>query len=297
MTGFFYDLLTWIENHLHSPLRIEDISIKSGYSKWHLQRMFNQYFGISLGKYIRNRKITNAALLIKMSQIPIVEICAENGFSSQQTFTRFFKKYYGVTPGYYRKTKFISCSYFQENLTLTWDLPVQHEDVTFEHYIFCHTHDKRSDHKEEKQEFVLSQRNESIDVFFYEKLTHFILGLYEKYFANSSCNESNFWVIATGFKRTLSIKEPVIYFNAGDITFLADKDNKFIKFYYAGFITDLKKFINHIYFNYLTINGINRKNSEPDFFLGCFFKKEDKGCIKGYYYIPLPDMYSVSDDK
>lgn len=91
MTGFFYDLLTWIENHLHSPLRIEDISIKSGYSKWHLQRMFNKYFGISLGKYIRNRKITNAALLIKMSQIPIVEICAENGFSSQQTFTRFLR--------------------------------------------------------------------------------------------------------------------------------------------------------------------------------------------------------------
>ncbi|UDJ84288.1 helix-turn-helix domain-containing protein [Kosakonia oryzae] len=297
MTAFFHDLLIWIENNLHTNLKIENISIKSGYSKWHLQRMFHKYFGISLGRYIRNRKITNAALLIKMSQLPMVEICVESGFSSQQTFTRFFKKYYGVTPGYYRKTRFISSSFFQRNLAMSWNLTVKHENIIFEHNIVSSIHNRRNDFKEEQQEVVLSQRDESIESLFYKRLTRFILDLYEKPVI-SSCNESNYLTITAGFKKTLSVKDPVILFTAGDATLSsAVTYNEFIRFYYEGYISDLENFINYVYFNYMPENKIKRKDSDPDFFSGCFFEKENKGGLKGYYYIPLPDMCHLEDDK
>lgn len=298
MTDFFYDLLIWIENNLHTNLKIENISIKSGYSKWHLQRMFHKYFGISLGRYIRNRKITNAALLIKMSQLPMVEICVESGFSSQQTFARFFKKYYGVTPGYYRKTRFISSSFFQRNLAMSWNLTVKHENIIFEHNIVSSIHDRRNDYKEEKQEFVLSQRNESIESLFYKRLTRFILDLYEKKFVISSCSESNHLTITAEFKKTLSIKDPVIFFTARDATLSSVVTyNEFIRFYYEGYISDLEKFINYVYFNYMIENKIKRRDSDPDLFSGCFFEKDNKGILKGYYYIPLPDTCHSDNDK
>ncbi|VEC75933.1 transcriptional activator ramA [Raoultella ornithinolytica] len=38
-------IVGWIDDNLHQPLRIDDIARHSGYSKWHLQRLFLQYKG------------------------------------------------------------------------------------------------------------------------------------------------------------------------------------------------------------------------------------------------------------
>ena len=50
-------IVEWIDDNLHQPLRIDDIARHAGYSKWHLQRLFLQYKGESLGRYIRERKL------------------------------------------------------------------------------------------------------------------------------------------------------------------------------------------------------------------------------------------------
>ncbi len=42
-------IVEWIDDNLHQPLRIDDIARHAGYSKWHLQRLFLQYKGESLG--------------------------------------------------------------------------------------------------------------------------------------------------------------------------------------------------------------------------------------------------------
>ena len=48
-------IVEWIDDNLHQPLRI-DIARHAGYSKWHLQRLFLQYKGESLGRYIREKE-------------------------------------------------------------------------------------------------------------------------------------------------------------------------------------------------------------------------------------------------
>ncbi len=45
-----HSILDWIENNLESPLSLEKVSERSGYSKWHLQRMFKK----------RNRSFTGS---------------------------------------------------------------------------------------------------------------------------------------------------------------------------------------------------------------------------------------------
>lgn len=37
-----HSILDWIEDNLESPLSLEKVSERSGYSKWHLQRMFKR---------------------------------------------------------------------------------------------------------------------------------------------------------------------------------------------------------------------------------------------------------------
>ena len=65
-----HSILDWIEDNLESPLSLEKVSERSGYSKWHLQRMFKETH--SLGQYIRSRKMTEIAQKLKESNEPIL---------------------------------------------------------------------------------------------------------------------------------------------------------------------------------------------------------------------------------
>jgi AraC family multidrug resistance transcriptional activator len=92
-------IVEWIDDNLHQPLRIEEIARHAGYSKWHLQRLFMQYKGESLGRYIRERKLLLAARDLRESDARVYDICLRYGFDSQQTFTRIFTRTFNQPPG------------------------------------------------------------------------------------------------------------------------------------------------------------------------------------------------------
>lgn len=100
------DLIKWIEKNLEQPLSIDNVAKKSGYSKWHLQRMFKEVSGQVLGTYIRHRRLTHAALALRMTSKPILDIAMQYRFDSQQTFTRSFKKQFSLTPASYRRAEY-----------------------------------------------------------------------------------------------------------------------------------------------------------------------------------------------
>lgn len=96
------DLTQWISDNLEKPLRIEDISVVSGYSKWHLQRLFLKEVGKPLGRYLREKKLAQAASDLITTDEAILDIALKYGFSTQQAFTRIFARYYQVPPGIWR---------------------------------------------------------------------------------------------------------------------------------------------------------------------------------------------------
>ncbi len=110
---FYSDLCVWIENNLETPLSLTEIANKAGYGKWYLQRLFKSKMGITLGKYILNRRITRAALALRFSSLSITEIFLLSGFDSQQAFTRVFKNHFGITPAVYSKHEHIHFKGFQ----------------------------------------------------------------------------------------------------------------------------------------------------------------------------------------
>ncbi|AJJ62791.1 helix-turn-helix domain-containing protein [Yersinia aldovae] len=100
---FIEELIEWIEINLEKRPTLDDVAKISGYSKWHLQRKFKSIVGLQLASYIRGRVLTRAAVALRISRRPIVGISDELGFDSQQTFTRTFKKRFGVTPNSFRQ--------------------------------------------------------------------------------------------------------------------------------------------------------------------------------------------------
>ncbi|PKH22604.1 MDR efflux pump AcrAB transcriptional activator RobA [Enterobacterales bacterium CwR94] len=102
--GIIRDLLVWLESHLDQPLSLDNVASKAGYSKWHLQRMFKDVSGHAIGAYIRARRLSKAAVALRLTSRPILDIALQYRFDSQQTFTRAFKKQFAQTPAWYRRS-------------------------------------------------------------------------------------------------------------------------------------------------------------------------------------------------
>ncbi len=121
-------LLAWIEQSLDQPLTLDDIAAKSGYSKWHLQRIFKQHTGHILGTYARRRRLTAAARELRLTGTSVACIADTYQFDSQQTFTRCFRKQFGLPPASYRRSQDWSSYGLQPPLRLT-EAPLPQADI------------------------------------------------------------------------------------------------------------------------------------------------------------------------
>lgn len=96
-------LSKWIEDHLGRVIHLEELAAYSGYSLWHMQKIFKEVTGTSLGKYIRQRRLAGAIYLLRTSERSIFDIALDFGFGSQSHFTYMFRKEYGITPFDFRQ--------------------------------------------------------------------------------------------------------------------------------------------------------------------------------------------------
>ena len=51
------ELIVWIEGHVTRHISVDDIAKISGYSKWHLQRIFREETGMSIAEFVRKRNL------------------------------------------------------------------------------------------------------------------------------------------------------------------------------------------------------------------------------------------------
>ncbi len=94
----------FIEEHLQEDLNLNDIAKHTGYSKFHLNRIFSDTVGCTIHKYIQKRRLTEAARMLVYTNLPIAQVALEASYESQQAFTLAFRGLYLKTPQLYRET-------------------------------------------------------------------------------------------------------------------------------------------------------------------------------------------------
>ena len=67
------------------------------------QRLLNKHYNLTFSQKKDEARMSAALLLLKGTNKSVGEISEELGFSSPEHFTNSFKKYFGKTPGAYRK--------------------------------------------------------------------------------------------------------------------------------------------------------------------------------------------------
>lgn len=93
----------YVRSHLQQAPTIGDLARDLGFSVSHLRAVFRNQLGVSLGKYIRESRLSQAASLLQARDKNVSEVAEESGFKSLFAFSRAFKKAYGMPPKAYGK--------------------------------------------------------------------------------------------------------------------------------------------------------------------------------------------------
>jgi AraC family transcriptional regulator len=119
--------LWYIESHLGGALTLDEISAVAGVSRFHMVRAFAAATGFSVMRYVRARRLTEAARALAGGAPDILTLALEADYGSHEAFTRAFRDHFGVTPETVRATTCLDRIKLQEPIvmdsTLTDKLP------------------------------------------------------------------------------------------------------------------------------------------------------------------------------
>ncbi|URK11050.1 helix-turn-helix domain-containing protein [Klebsiella variicola] len=98
----YLKMLAWLEDNIYCNPSIDDLAQYMGYSRRFVYEVFYQYGQLPIGQYIRLRRLTIAAVSLRLTRQPIAAIAWQLSYDSPQTFSREFKKRFSLSPREYR---------------------------------------------------------------------------------------------------------------------------------------------------------------------------------------------------
>ena len=94
----FQASIDYIEQNLTKELDIGKIAKKASLSSFYYQRIFGAMCGMTVGEYIRERRMTLAAQELAGSDCKVIDIALKYGYDSPDSFAKAFQRFHGITP-------------------------------------------------------------------------------------------------------------------------------------------------------------------------------------------------------
>ncbi len=120
-------ILDYIEEHLTETIVYDELARLVHTSSYHFQRVFALNCGISLGEYIRRRRLTKAADDLLCKNMRVTDVAFLYGYESVESFSRAFKKFHGVLPSKAKRSKVKAYSRLIINLEKKGGIEMQYK--------------------------------------------------------------------------------------------------------------------------------------------------------------------------
>lgn len=97
------EAIAYIEANLTEALEIDEIAKKAYVSPFYFQKAFSLLCGLTVGEYIRQRRLACAGSDVISTDERIIEIALRYRYDSPDSFTKAFSRFHGSTPTAVRK--------------------------------------------------------------------------------------------------------------------------------------------------------------------------------------------------
>jgi len=95
--------IQYIESNLTNEITVNDVANHAFSSYAHYQRVFSLVTGVTIGDYIRNRRLSLAGQDLLLTENRIIDIAMKYRYDSQESFSKAFVRFHGITPRSARK--------------------------------------------------------------------------------------------------------------------------------------------------------------------------------------------------
>lgn len=117
-TKMLNDAIDYIENNITEELTCEDVAEQIYLSGFHFHRSFNILTGMTLGDYIRNRRLSLAAQELLTGKSKVIDVALKYGYQTPESFSKAFSRFHGVMPSQVKKEGTILKSFNRLNLII-----------------------------------------------------------------------------------------------------------------------------------------------------------------------------------
>lgn len=98
-------ILLYMHEHASESISLETIGKALGYSPKYVSKCFGYIKGLNFYRLLNSFRSENAKKLLKRTDLRIIDIAIECGYSSERSFQRAFRQIVGKTPSEYRNEK------------------------------------------------------------------------------------------------------------------------------------------------------------------------------------------------
>jgi AraC family transcriptional regulator len=124
--------LWFIESHLAEELTLDEVAAIGGVSRFHMVRAFAAATGLSVMRYVRARRLSEAARALASGAPDILTLALDADYGSHEAFTRAFRDHFGVTPEAVRGAKRLDHIKLQEPIPMVSTLTDSLQPPRFE---------------------------------------------------------------------------------------------------------------------------------------------------------------------